>query len=225
VTIPVWQQPDLLARLAADLRRTPVDAQWRRQWAPELSYGRHAGPARGDARPAAVAVVLCRDGESWSVPLTVRCASLTRHGGQVSLPGGLSEPGESMAETATRELIEELGVHVELTAVGELSPLFVFASNAVVTPWIAAIDHWPEWIPHPPEVDRVLRLELTDLVWQQPGESIIITRGPLQFSAPRMEVDGEAAWGATAAILGELRGRLLRLNVSESPRLGRGTDH
>jgi 8-oxo-dGTP pyrophosphatase MutT (NUDIX family) len=180
-----------------------------------LSYGRHAGPARRDARPAAVALVLCWDDGAWSVPLTVRCASLTRHGGQVSLPGGLVEPGESTPEAATRELVEELGVHVALTPIGELAPLFVFASNAVATPWLAAIDHWPEWIPHPPEVDRVLRLELGDLMRQEPNELIEITRRPMQFTAPSMAVDGESAWGATAAILGELRGRLIRLNEQE----------
>lgn len=205
-------QPELPALLAADLERSPADPQWRRAWAPELSYGRHAGPARRDARPAAVALVLCWDGASWSVPLTVRCASLTRHGGQVSLPGGLIEPGETMAEAAARELVEELGVHVPLTSIGELAPLFVFASNAVATPWLAAIDHWPQWIPHPPEVDRVLRLELADLVAQEPDKTLEISRGPLTFTAPRLSVEGESAWGATAAILGELRGRLQRMN-------------
>lgn len=212
MTVPIWKQPDLPARLAADLQHSPADPHWRREWAPELSYGRHAGPARRDARAAAVALVLCWREVGWSVPLTVRCASLTRHGGQVSLPGGMVEAGETMGEAAARELVEELGVHVALSPIGELAPLFVFASNAVVTPWVTAIDHWPEWIPHPPEVDRVLRLELGDLLEQQPAETILISRGPLMFSAPRMPIENEAAWGATAAILGELRGRLQRIN-------------
>lgn len=209
---PVWNQLDLPARLAADLERATPDAVWRREWAPELSYGRHAGPARPDARPAAVAIVLCRDGASWSLPLTVRCASLTRHGGQVCLPGGLVDPGESVRDAAARELAEELGAHAAVEWIGQLAPLYVFASSAVVHPWIGVVDQWPQWTPHPPEVDRVLKFELRQLVAQRPDDSIVIQRGPIAFSAPRMLVEDHAAWGATAAMLGELRGRLLRLS-------------
>ena len=64
---PIWRRPDLPDLLAAELTR-PAQVEWSRAFAPELVYGRHAGPAREDARAAAVAVVLCwRDGE-WTLP-------------------------------------------------------------------------------------------------------------------------------------------------------------
>ena len=58
---PLWQSLELPALLAAELA-TPTDPRWRDEFSPELSYGRHAGPARTDARAAAVAIVLCWDG-------------------------------------------------------------------------------------------------------------------------------------------------------------------
>jgi 8-oxo-dGTP pyrophosphatase MutT (NUDIX family) len=205
-----WKSPDLPARLAADVASAPADPEWRRQFAPELSYGRHAGPARPDARLAAVAMVLCWDGSEWALPLTVRSATLTRHGGQVSLPGGLVDANEDSRDAARRELAEELQQSPALQWIADWAPLFIFASNSLATPCVAAIDHWPAWDPHPAEVDRVLKLALRDLVEQPAREPLIIERGLLQFSAPRLMVEGLSVWGATAVLLGELRGRLRR---------------
>src|SRR5262245_7061230 len=91
---PLWEQLELPSLLAHELT-LPAQPQWSREFAPELSYGRHAGPARSDARGAAVAVALSWDGAEWSLPLTVRSAELSRHGGQISFPGGLIEAGET----------------------------------------------------------------------------------------------------------------------------------
>jgi 8-oxo-dGTP pyrophosphatase MutT (NUDIX family) len=201
---------DLPRRLAADLA-TPLEPQWRREFAPELSYGRHAGPARDDARAAAVAIVLCRDDDGWSLPLTVRCATLARHGGQVSFPGGLIDSDETPRDAAARELEEELGVRTGLDWLGELAALFVFASNTIVTPCIAAAETWPAWRPHPDEVDCVIKLSLRELLDADRENALHVHRGPLHFTAPQLIVEGHAAWGATAVILGELRGRLRRL--------------
>jgi 8-oxo-dGTP pyrophosphatase MutT (NUDIX family) len=44
---------------------------------------------------AAVMLLLYRRGGAWHVPLTQRPAKLVRHGGQISLPGGRIEPGET----------------------------------------------------------------------------------------------------------------------------------
>jgi len=210
MTAPVWESPNLPARLASDLATAPADPRWRRELAPELSYGRHAGPARSNARLAAVAIVLCWDGREWALPLTVRSSTLTRHGGQVSLPGGLVDANEDSRDAAQRELGEELRCDPELTWLGDLAPLFVFASNSLVTPCVAAVGEWPTWDPHPPEVERVLRLPLGNLLEQPPASPLNIERGLLQFAAPQFVVDGLSVWGATAVLLGELRGRLKR---------------
>jgi hypothetical protein len=73
------------------------------------------------------------------------------------------------------------------------------------------VSGWPDWQPQPAEVDRILRLSLRDFMTEDPLGPLVIERGPLQFLAPRLAVDDYSVWGATAVILGELRGRLHRL--------------
>jgi 8-oxo-dGTP pyrophosphatase MutT (NUDIX family) len=210
MTREIWQRPELPTLLAAELTR-PAEAAWGREFAPELVYGRHAGPARADARAAAVTVVFCWDGSEWLLPLTVRAADLKRHGGQVSFPGGLIDGDESPRDAAARELAEELGVTPELEWLGNLSPQFVYASNAWVVPCVAATTGLPKWLPSPNEVERVISLRIDDLLNQPPVPPLEIARGPLRFAAPQLRVEDHSAWGATAVMLGELRGRLQRL--------------
>ena len=81
----------------------------RSRMSPELSYGRHAGPAPHTARSAAVVLLLFRRAGRWHLPLTERPLTLAHHAGQISLPGGAVDHGESSIEAARRELKEELG--------------------------------------------------------------------------------------------------------------------
>jgi 8-oxo-dGTP pyrophosphatase MutT (NUDIX family) len=68
-----------------------------------------------------VSAVVVRDGRGRV--LTVRKRGTTRF----MLPGGKPEPGESAAQTAARELAEELGVEVDPAA---LRPLGTFRAPA-----------------------------------------------------------------------------------------------
>lgn len=207
----IWTSPELPALLAADIAGEPAPRAWRREFSPELTYGRHLGPPRGSARLAAVVLALSWEGAEWSLPLTVRSESLRRHGGQVSLPGGLVDAGESIPQAAERELGEELGPQPPLEWLGELAPIHVFASDAQVVPCVARISGSPRWRPQPAEVDRVLQLPLRELLLQTDCPPLQINRGPLQFAAPQLVCEGMAIWGATAVLLAELRGRLRRV--------------
>ncbi len=140
---------------------------------PELSYGRHRGPARPQSRIAAVAVTLYHcPNQGWVIPLTLRPLNLQHHAGQICLPGGRVEAGETMFEAAFREFREELGVDPEVTTFcGQLSPQYVYASDNLVHPVVALIEHPGPWNPDPVEVAQVITLPLTQLETMVPEPS------------------------------------------------------
>jgi len=201
---------DLNFRLGDSLHE-PIDAPLRRALEPRLGYGRHDGPARHDARGAATAILLYRQSERWMLPLTLRPVELRRHAGQISLPGGMIDPGESSRQAALRELNEELGVaSAEVVVLGRLRDVCVFASNTVVSPWVA---YWPRpgrLRPDPREVAGLLEAPLTDIVTESCRGQHTIRRGGLEFTAPHLEWRGHRVWGATAVMLGELLAHIER---------------
>ena len=68
------------------------------------------GDFPADARRAAGLLLVYPGSHGPSVPLTVRASGLRRHAGQISLPGGATDPGETLAQAALREAHEEIGV-------------------------------------------------------------------------------------------------------------------
>jgi 8-oxo-dGTP pyrophosphatase MutT (NUDIX family) len=171
---------------------------------PQLSYGRHAGPAPHTARTAAVLLLLFRRAGRWHLPLTERPESLAHHGGQMSLPGGAIEPGETSQAAALRELDEELGIGSDMMPVGQLADCYVFASDFLITPWTAVTNIEPQWRPHALEVQSVVEMPLEVLLDERSIGRLTIERGPLTFHAPCIRVGTARVWGATSIILGEL---------------------
>jgi 8-oxo-dGTP pyrophosphatase MutT (NUDIX family) len=175
------------------------------RYQPQASYGRHFGPAPASARPAAVLVLLYPAEGAWHLPLTLRPAFLADHAGQVSLPGGAVEPNEPSELAAVRELNEELGVDAQsIELLGELSPVYLFRSNFLITPWLAVCRSRPDWQPNPAEVAELVELPLAVLldpestaveVWQDQG---------IAFQVTALRHQGHVIWGATAMILAEL---------------------
>ena len=166
---------------------------------------RPTGPAPHTARSAAVAILFFRRDGRWHLPLTERPSTLTRHGGQISLPGGVIDPGESSIAAVLRELHEELGFYESHLLIGPLADCYVFASDFLVTPWILAT-YEPEicWRPHDCEVTSVVELPLDVLLDVQSIARTTIRRGPLMFSAPCLKFGDACIWGATMSILSDL---------------------
>jgi 8-oxo-dGTP pyrophosphatase MutT (NUDIX family) len=195
---------DLPGRVAAALADGRDGAAARVRMSPELSYGRHAGPAPHTARLAAVTVLLFRRSGRWHLPLTERPITLTKHGGQISLPGGAVDPGESSSQTALRELAEELGVAGDVAILGRLAECYIYASDFLVTPWVAVSNDDPIWAPHDREVQAIIEMPLTSLLEESTLGRTTINRGPLAFHAPCINIAGACIWGATSVILAEL---------------------
>ena len=203
---------DRIPRFIAQLRRA-IDLPARHttaqcSYAPELAYGRHAGPAPRDARLGAVLVLFYPDPTDWNVVLTVRQSHLPTHAGQVSFPGGKIEPNELPEAAALREYEEEVGTHNDFTLLGRLPNVYVFASHFLVAPCVAITERKPLFQPNAHEVADVLTVSLSALADPARRGEHLIVRGPVRFSAPSFRLGSRHLWGATWLILGELLERL-----------------
>lgn len=91
---------------------------------------------------------------------------MTHHGGQICLPGGRIEAGESAVDAALREYEEELGLPVDvIRCAGSLRPIYVFASdNLVDTLVFTARTPTEDWNPDPVEVDDVIEMPVATLL-------------------------------------------------------------
>jgi 8-oxo-dGTP pyrophosphatase MutT (NUDIX family) len=158
-------------------------------------------------KPGSVLILLYEDQGQIKFPLIKRPEYLGAHSGQVSLPGGKAEAGEDPIETALREGKEEIGITPEtIHVIGRLSEFYVIPSNFLVTPVVAYVDYFPQFIPDIHEVARILRGDLADLMKDDAIKTKeIVAAGQYRMQAPHFEIEGEIVWGATAMMLNELR--------------------
>ena len=140
----------------------------------------------------------------WFVPLTTRPATMVVHAGQISLPGGHFEPGETPETAVFRELEEELASCQGIAVLGQLSSLYLFGSNFIVLPWVAAAQHRPEFRPSPAEVTELLEVPLEHLVDPANTGSHSRRQRRVALTAPQFLWSRHRIWGATSMILGEL---------------------
>ena len=191
-------------RAAIDTGLPGVEAQC--ALAPRPRPGWVPGALPTAARPAAALLVLMPGDRSdlAHVVLTVRAGGV-RHGGQVSLPGGGVERGETIDAAALREAHEEIGLARDAVGIlGPLTSLHVMVSGFELHP-VAAICHERQLLsPAPDEVERILAIPLDDFT--QPGivRHMPLTHHGVHTRAPYFALEGERIWGATAMILSEL---------------------
>jgi 8-oxo-dGTP pyrophosphatase MutT (NUDIX family) len=164
-------------------------------------------------RMGAVLAVLYPDRGELHVALTRRSAHLRYHGGQVSLPGGASEPGDvSPWHTALREASEEIGLDGDgVACLGALSPIEVPASGYIVQPYLAHAALRPEFHLDPNEVEELVELPLGVLL---DPDAKRVEQWQLLDRLARVPCyrHGEIViWGATAMILSELEAVLRQL--------------
>ncbi len=196
---------DLIDRLTKLLAMRQERKRPARRFDPELSYGRHRGPAGPGTRSAAVVALLYPQRGRWHLPLILRPTSMTDHAGQISLPGGRTDSGETAEQCALRELCEELGVPPkQVSVLGQLNSILVFASNYCVVPLVATCATRPQFHPNPSEVEELFEVPLAHILDVRRCGHCLIEHGKLRFRAPGIVLGERHIWGATGVILGDL---------------------
>ena len=177
---------------AAQARLAPLP---RRQW-PQ-------GFDQAQVRPAAgLLLVFPVDGRAHIV-LTVRAEAL-RHGGQVSLPGGVIEAGETFAQAALREAHEEVGLPLHgVRVLGALTPLDIPVSGFRLHPVLAARATRPSLVRAHGEVAKILEVPVETLLDPANLASTERQRMGVTMRVPAFHVAGAEIWGATAMVIAE----------------------
>lgn len=162
------------------------------------------GEFPSDARIAAGLLLLYPGSQGPSIPLTVRASGLRRHAGQISLPGGATDEGETLVQAALREAYEEIGVDpARVRILGELTPVHVLVSGFTLHPIVGITDERPEFRPAAHEVEQVIEVSIDDLQDATNIRQGTRSREGVAIEYPYFDLRGNQVWGATAMILGE----------------------
>jgi 8-oxo-dGTP pyrophosphatase MutT (NUDIX family) len=146
-------------------------------------------------------------------PLTKRPESVEYHKGQISLPGGSQENGESLYQTALREAQEEVGVAADsVELIGQLSQLYVPPSNFCIRPFVGYVAQRPNFQIEAVEVAELIEAPLGALF--DPATTRMEDweiRGGV-WPIPFYQFGPHKVWGATAMILSEFAAMLAQIH-------------
>jgi 8-oxo-dGTP pyrophosphatase MutT (NUDIX family) len=164
-------------------------------------------------RRSAVLVALFEEAGETHLVLTRRSFSMREHRGEIALPGGRSDAGETPTETALREAREEVGIDESaVRVVGWLSPIVTLALGSAIWPVIGFLNGRPVMVTDPGEVDRAFTVPLADLL---ADGTYLEERWRRELARPGADADGyfpiyfyrvpgDLIWGATARVVTEL---------------------
>ena len=178
---------------AAQNRLAPIP---RREWPTGFN------PAR--IRNAAGLLLLYPVDGDAHVVLTVRADTLGRHGGQVSLPGGVVDPGETFEQAALREAHEEIALPLDgVRVIGALTPLDIPVSGFRLHPLVAVRSSRPALRPADGEVARILEPAVDELLDASCVRSTERVREGRTLTIPAFHIRDHEIWGATAMVIAE----------------------
>jgi len=168
--------------------------------APHLDPDPHPTAAPGDRLAAVLAIVI--EGDAPAVVLTERAATMSRHAGEVSFPGGLAESGDTdLRATALRETHEELGIAPDVPRVlGALPPIHTYVSATLVTPFVAVVSDRPAMTVSEVEIAAVHVPTLATLAAVE-SERVLREEGGTTWRGWWYELPDATVWGATGFML------------------------
>ena len=164
-----------------------------------------------DAKLAAVAIILFQEDNKLKFFLTRRTSNVDHHKGQISLPGGAKDEGESFEDASLRESEEEIGVNVDLDLLGELTPLYAPVSGFLIHSYVWYVKERPNTIINEDEVESIHDVDLDELQDTNVLSTKSVNVKGLNIKVPSFKFDSCTSWGATAMILSELKDLLAEI--------------
>ena len=159
-----------------------------------------------DAKQASVAVILFEKEGSLTFLLTKRTSNVEHHKGQISLPGGAIDLGESPKDASLRESNEEIGIDTSsLYLVGNLSTLYTPVSHFNIHTYVWFSDQYPKIAMNKNEVDEVFEISINELLAEEIVSKTPISKAGMNIDVPAFHFSGCVCWGATAMIISELK--------------------
>lgn len=175
----------------------------------------------GGLKRAAVAIVIAEGDEPGEAAflLTRRTPKLRAHGGQWALPGGRVDPGETIEQTALRELHEELGVLASSEDILGTLDDYPTRSGYLIAPvvvWAPGVT----LVPNPAEVADAYRIGCGELFREGSPEILAIEESDRPII--RLPLPVATVNAPTAALLFQFRevalaGRDTRVDHFEQP--------
>lgn len=175
-------------------------------------HDRPSLPSFPNARHSAVLITLAPGADGPEVLLTRRSWEMRSHRGEISFPGGRTDPGETPTQAALREAHEEVGLEPDAVDVrGELEHLNTVVSRSYIVPKVATVTERLPLEAQTMEVDRVLWVPLSEFTRPDTYRSEVWGIGPTDRTLHFFELDDETVWGATAHMLVDLLTRTFGL--------------
>jgi len=156
--------------------------------------------------PCAVLIPLVVRDNQINIILTKRTSHLRHHPGQISFPGGKVDHADtSLQYTALRENFEELGIDQAKVKIFGSLPKLQTITGFDIKPFIAFIDSNAMFTPNPGEVSDVIELPLAQVLDSQAHFTLNVPRQKTTHIVYFKPTGGWPIWGATAAIIEQLR--------------------
>jgi len=158
-------------------------------------------------RPAAVLAAITERAEP-GILMIHRPSNMRAHPGQIALPGGKLDPGETPIQAALREANEELGILEHHVRVIGTSDMFNTGSGFEITPVLAMVPADMELNPNPSEVAQWFEAPLDFVLNPANQIEVPIEHQGHTHKTWQIQWQEHRIWGVTASVLVNLSRRL-----------------
>ncbi len=203
-----------LAALRVVLPQNPSDSIGRDEF---VLYPEMRGPNQAAPISAAVLIpVIARP--IPTILFTRRTEHLAKHSGQISFPGGRSEPADQTpVDTALRETMEETGIASSFVSIAGFLPRYRTGTGFDIAPVVGVVAPGFALAPDPREVAKIFEVPLAfflDPANAREGSREMAGK-PRRFHV--FEPSGHYIWGITAALLFDFAGLARTAHAMQTP--------